>query len=171
MSCARCCGARSVRSCIIADEPDIELAEPAPMSSRMPSTAGRPLVITSPVPNWPAAVMSVPQRIKGFRPTVSAKRPSGRFTASLAKAGAEMSKPVPAAPRPISVASSGNTGTTCATPMFSIICEPTRMPTSRRSATSSHIEPDEEADFEPSSARGGGCPDMLRSPTRTGERC
>ena len=36
-----------------------------------------------------------------------------------------MSVPIPAAPRPISVASIGSTGTTCDTPMLSITCDPT----------------------------------------------
>ena len=110
--CARCCGARSVKSAIIAEEPVIEAAEPTPQSRRNPTTGTNPCDMKSPVPIEPPAVMSVPQRMSGKRPTVSATRPSGRLMASLARDGAAMSAPMPVAPRPISEASKGSTGIT-----------------------------------------------------------
>jgi len=60
MMAARCCGAASVRSAIMAWLPVMEEAEPAPMSSRAHSTAGSPLCIRRPVAQEPVAVTSVP---------------------------------------------------------------------------------------------------------------
>ena len=125
---ARCCGA-SVRSAIMACDPVMEEAGPAPTRRRHARTGARPLCMKSPVPAEPAAVISVPYCMSGLRPSVSHSLPRGRFSASRADDEAAISAPIPVAPRFISAAKMGSTGTTWLTPALSMICEPTRVPT------------------------------------------
>ena len=132
--------ALSVRSAIIADEPVIDAAEPAPTSKRNPSTAGSPADMVRPVPIDPMAVTTVPHRMSGTRPTESASRPSGMLNTRRAIGGAASSAPTLVALNPMSIANNGSTGTTWETPTFSKTWEPTRIPTCRRSVSSCQKE-------------------------------
>ena len=120
----------------MAEDPVIEEAEPAPMSILIGSTAASPYGIASPVPIAPSDAAIVPYCISGRRPIVSAARPSGRLRSRRAKDGAAIRTPTPVAPSPICCAKIGMTGTTCATPRLSMICEPTSVPTWCTSARS-----------------------------------
>jgi hypothetical protein len=134
-ACTACCvpvivplasGHRSVRSARYARSPPSAAERPAPRLSRAGTSAAT-------VRHWPvakslSAMTNIPAIIICLRPHESTSLPAGRFSSSIASAGADKTTPLALPLKPMDCAYRGSAGSSAPTPTNNTNCEPSKTP-------------------------------------------